>query len=120
MGVPFSQEIKTALDLAADLKPYAIYTLYTIIFITVLNTILLGVLVVAVIGLLISVNPDLAEERKTIVTPILKWWLLPMLGWRNVFAKRTETAAGERRRGEGMMDGNESVRGQRRRKASPR
>lgn len=92
MGVPVSQEIKTAVDLATKLKPYAVSTLYTIITVCAINTILLSLLLLAIIGLIISVNLDLAEERKTIVTPFVRWWL-PMLGWRKRMGTGKRTAA---------------------------
>jgi hypothetical protein len=120
MGVPYSQEVKTAVDLASDLKSHATIAIYAIVVVSVIHTILLSIFLIAVLGLLITVNPDLAEERKAFVTPVLKWILLPIRGWQAVFGRSLETSARERRRGEGLESesrtSNESVRGQRRRK----
>ncbi|KAF8848397.1 hypothetical protein BDZ45DRAFT_753868 [Acephala macrosclerotiorum] len=74
MGVPFSQEVKTvvdlATDLATDLKSHATTALYALILISVIHTFLLALFLLAVIALLITVNPDLGEERNAFVTPV--------------------------------------------------
>lgn len=119
MGVPYSQEVKTAVDLASDLKGHATIAIYAIVVVSVIHTFLLSIFLAAVLGLLITVNPDLAEERKAFVTPVLRWILLPARGWQAVLGKRSETSSRERRRGEGIEIDNrtstESMRGQRRR-----
>jgi hypothetical protein len=119
MGVPYSQEVKTAVDLAADLK-------FAVTCFIIILTIFLSFIVVAVIALLITVNPDLVEERKALVTPVLKlglWGLTPIIWGRRIFVG-TEEPREERRRDEGRGENeNQSVhdsgRVQRRRRASP-
>ncbi|CZR68966.1 uncharacterized protein PAC_18867 [Phialocephala subalpina] len=127
MGVPFSQEVKTAVDvatdLATDLKSHATTALYALILISVIHTFLLAIFLLAIIALLITVNPDLVEERKAFVTPVVRWWLFPMRGWRGL-GGIAEKVYGEKRR-EGAVEGesrstNESFKSQRRRRASPR
>jgi uncharacterized RDD family membrane protein YckC len=66
MAVPFSHEVKTAVDLAAGLKD-------VVIWFCIIHAIFLGIFLIAVIGLLITVNPDLVEEWKALVTPVLNW-----------------------------------------------
>ena len=44
--------------------------------IQVLTVLLLGFILVALVGLLITVSPDLEEERRTLVTPAVKWLAL--------------------------------------------
>ncbi|KUJ10958.1 uncharacterized protein LY89DRAFT_739931 [Mollisia scopiformis] len=121
MGVPFSQEVKTAVDLASDLatdlRSHATVVLYAVVIVSVIHTVLLSLFLLAVIGLIVSVNPDLAEERKAFVTPAVRWILFPLRGWKAVFAG---TAGRERPRGQEFENesrsSNESARGQRRRK----
>jgi cadmium resistance protein CadD (predicted permease) len=120
MGVPYSQEVKTAVDLAADLK-------FAVTCFIIILTIFLSFIVVAVIALLITVNQDLVEERKALVTPVLKlglWGLTPIILGRRTFVGTTEEPREERRRDEGRGENeNQSVhdsgRVQRRRRASP-
>jgi hypothetical protein len=94
MGVPFSSEVKTAVDLAtelaADLKSHATTALYALVFIAVIHTFLLGVFLIAIIGLLITVNPDLVEERKAFVTPGVKLLLMPLRGWKRLSTRQAQ------------------------------
>lgn len=119
MGVPFSQEVKLAVDLAAELKSHATVALYAIVLVSMIHTILLSIFLIAVIALLITVNPDLAEERRAFVTPAVRWILFPLRGWTAIFGG---SAAGrERRRGDGSVENeyrnsSESMRGQRKRR----
>lgn len=125
MGIPFSHEVKTAVnlatDLATELKSHATTALYALIFISVIHTFLLAIFLLAVIALLVTVNPDLVEERKAFVTPVVRWLLLPMRGWSGLFTTRM---GGERKRSEGVESeykaANEGTKSQRRRRASPR
>ena len=48
-----------------------------------------------VLGLLITVNPDLTAERKAFVTPVVKFVLRPLRGWRGLSAATTEGGEGE-------------------------
>jgi len=123
MGVLFSSEVKTAVDLATDLaaelRSHAITALYALIFIATIFTFLLNFFVLAVIGLLITINPDLAEERKAFVTPVVRFLFLPLRGWRGISARtRAEMReVAEMFRGEGVGNGDE---GPKRRRAAPR
>lgn len=81
MGIPYSQEVKAAVDLASELKGHATLAIYAVVVVSAIHTILLAVFLVAVIALLITVNPDLDEERKAFVTPVVRWMLLPLRGW---------------------------------------
>lgn len=85
MGVPFSTEVKTAVDLATDLKSHATTALYTLVFIAVIAVFLFALFLLLLLALLISVNPDLAEERRAYVTPVVRcviaWLALPVRAW---------------------------------------
>lgn len=79
MGVPYSYEVQKAshdIDTASrhidTITPILKSTLFAIKFACIIHVISFCILLVAVIALLISVNPDLAEERKALVTPVLR------------------------------------------------
>jgi hypothetical protein len=138
MGVPFSQEVRNAVDHAADLKSAAIYFTRTavdiaadlkfvVICFTIIHAISLGFILLAVIALLITVNPDLVEERKALVTPVLKGGLRVLkriISGRRILVGTTETPREEHWRDEGTVEnerqsGHDNARVQRRRRASP-
>ncbi|KAI6910413.1 hypothetical protein KC318_g1258 [Hortaea werneckii] len=87
MGIPYSKEINQAFDQVAPLVAATLDVLqtsknitYLLAAVQVLNAVLLLVAVVSLLGLLITVNPDLAEERRALVTPVVKRlasWLMP-------------------------------------------
>jgi hypothetical protein len=72
MGVPFSAEVQKASHHIDTITPILKSALFAIKFACIIHVILFCILLVAVIALLISVNPDLAEERKELVTPVLR------------------------------------------------
>jgi hypothetical protein len=79
MGVPFSKEVDMVVNSMQDLKPIAATVLQTVKYIAPLllllqiaTLFLVALLLVAVIALIFAVNPDLSEERKALVTPVLK------------------------------------------------
>ena len=78
--LPFADEVQIALEIAKDIQPLANRFLLLVtslsvalIIIHILITILLCLLLTATIFLIISVNPNLTEERDRIVTPAMKW-----------------------------------------------
>src|SRR5450756_2119647 len=89
MGVPFSHEVQKASEhidniaptVTAALRnidsivPYVKFALVASILASIVLSILIGTLLIAVIALLITVNPDLEEERKRLITPVLRKWL---------------------------------------------
>lgn len=75
MGVPYSQEIRTAVDQVAPLVA-AVQTTKNIFIllaaVQVIKVVLLALVLLAMLALLITVNPDLEGERAAAVTPIMK------------------------------------------------
>jgi hypothetical protein len=79
MGMPFSSEVKNIAADAASFKSHATTALYALVIITFIHTLLLFTFL---LGLLITGNPDLAEERNRFVTPAVKFvikWLVKCL-----------------------------------------
>ena len=76
MGVPYSQEIRTAVDQVAPLVA-AVQTTKNIFIllaaVQVIKVVLLALILLAMIALLITVNTDLEDERAAVVTPVMKW-----------------------------------------------
>lgn len=91
MGIPYSKEINKAFEelnkaygQVTPLVAAAYEVLETtknisllVAGIQVLNSILLGAILLAMVGLLITMNPDLERERKELVTPTV----LTVAGW---------------------------------------
>lgn len=75
MGLPYSHEIQRASEHIDAIVPTVKIALWTLTFVSISLLILIGALLLAVIGLLITVNPDLERERKALVTPVLRGWL---------------------------------------------
>lgn len=80
MGIPYSKEINSALDQVAPLVAAGFVVLRTtknisilLMILQILTVLLLGLLLLAAFGIILSVNPDLAAERKALVTPVVKW-----------------------------------------------
>jgi hypothetical protein len=80
MGIPYSREINAAFEQVTPLvqsayevldttKNIAVFLAYLQVLIAV--TLILNLL--AMIGLLFTLNPDLEKERKLLVTPVMKW-----------------------------------------------
>ncbi|KAH7407178.1 hypothetical protein BKA64DRAFT_705588 [Cadophora sp. MPI-SDFR-AT-0126] len=72
MGVPFSHEVQNASHHIDTIAPILRIALWTIICVSVILLFLISLIAVAFIALLITVNPDLVEERKRLVTPVLR------------------------------------------------
>lgn len=83
MGVPYSKQIDLAFEQVGPLLRNAKYIFLLVGAYQILKTIafgiLLGLILLALIALLITVNPDLEAERRAIVTPMVRrltWWTL--------------------------------------------
>jgi hypothetical protein len=87
MGIPYSREINKAfeelnqaygqvtplIESAYDVLETTKNISLVLLAIQVLTVLLLGLILLALVGLLITMNPDLDEERKELVTPVLRW-----------------------------------------------
>ncbi|KAH8906463.1 hypothetical protein BR93DRAFT_969655 [Coniochaeta sp. PMI_546] len=87
MGVPYSKQIELAFDQVGPFLQTAKYTFFLLCAFQVLATLFLGfilsLILIALLALLITVNPDLDTERRAIVTPMMKgmtMWLGPLSG----------------------------------------
>lgn len=72
MGILFSHEIQNTSRHIDLIAPTFKIALYTVICASVFLSLLISALLVTVVALLITVNPDLVEERKRFVTPTLR------------------------------------------------
>lgn len=79
MGIPYSKQINAAFDQVTPLVSSGYELLETVkniaIFITVIQIGIIAVLclnLLALLGLVYSINPDLEDERKNLVTPAMK------------------------------------------------
>ena len=87
MGVPYSKEINQAFgqaNLAFDqVTPLVAagskvlqatkYIIFLLGAIQVLTAIFLGLILITLLALIITVNPDLEYERQALVTPVVRW-----------------------------------------------
>ena len=94
MGIPYSREINHAfkeLNKAYGKVTPLVAAAYEVLETTknislllagiqVLTVLLLALILLALVGLLITMNPDLEDERTEFVTPIVKW----LAGWADV------------------------------------
>ena len=76
MGILFSQEIYGAVDqltplLAAVQTTKNIFILLAAI--QVIKAIILALILLAILALLVTMNPNLEDERAAVVTPAVKW-----------------------------------------------
>ena len=87
MGIPYSKQINAAFDQVTPLVSAGFEVLQTtknisilLAAIQVVTVIILAAILLTLLALLISVNPDLEAERAAIVTPVVKWcacWAMP-------------------------------------------
>ncbi|KAK5129263.1 hypothetical protein LTR08_003642 [Meristemomyces frigidus] len=87
MGIPYSKQINAAFDQVNPLVASTLDVLHTTQYITyllaaiqILTAILQFFTVLALLALLITVNPDLHRERVALVTPVLQYlaaWVMP-------------------------------------------
>jgi len=94
MGIPYSKEINQAfqeLNQAYGQVTPLVASAYDVLETTknisllllaiqVLTVVTLGLILLALVGLLITMNPDLDEERRELVTPVLRW----VAGWARI------------------------------------
>jgi hypothetical protein len=80
MGIPYSREINAAFEQVTPLVASGYQVLETtkniavaLFVIQIITVFLLTFILLSLIGLIISTNPDLDYERKQIVTPAVKW-----------------------------------------------
>jgi hypothetical protein len=80
MGLPYSKQIHHAFDQVTPLVAAGFRVLETsrdiailVALIQVLTCVLLSLILVALLALLITVNPDLEAERRALVTPCVRW-----------------------------------------------
>ncbi|KAJ4372807.1 hypothetical protein N0V86_008173 [Didymella sp. IMI 355093] len=81
MGIPYSREINAAFEQVTPLVAAGFKVLRTtknisivLAIIQVLTVLFLGLILLALIALLYTVNPDLEEERRALITPRLKYY----------------------------------------------
>jgi len=79
MGIPYSRQIHTAFDQVTPLVAQGFQVLETtkniailLALIQVLTVVLLALILTALLGLLVTMNPDLANKRQAFVTPTMK------------------------------------------------
>lgn len=87
MGIPYSREINSAFAQVTPLVAAGFQVLQTtknisilLAAIQILTALLLFLILLALVGLLCTVNPDLRRETDELVTPVVRW----LSGW--VFA----------------------------------
>lgn len=97
MGIPYSKEINAAFNQVTPLVASAYEVLDTTkniaIFLAclqVLISITLLAILLAMIGLLFTLNPDLEYERRLLVTPAMKW----IAGWSMTSSGHRKSIAG--------------------------
>ncbi|KAK3673907.1 hypothetical protein LTR78_006109 [Recurvomyces mirabilis] len=95
MGIPYSKQINAAFDEVTPLVTAGFEVLQTlknialtVAVIQVLTVVILTAVLIVLVALLITINPDLATERKLVVTPVVRWfvhvWLEMQSHWRTV------------------------------------
>ena len=76
MGVLYSQEIRAAVYQVAPLVAAVQNTKHIFVLLAAVRVIeiaLLAFILLAMLALLITVNPNLEDERVAAVTPVMKW-----------------------------------------------
>lgn len=91
MGIPYSKQINLAFDHVTPLVAAGFQVLqttknitYLLAAIQVLTAIFLGLILIALLALIITVNPELEYERQIIVTPAMRWitdWIVQYGKW---------------------------------------
>ncbi len=86
MGIPYSKQITAAFDQVTPLVASGYQVLQTtknvailLAIIQVCTVVLLFLILLALVGLLFTMNPDLEEERRALVTPAMQWltsWMM--------------------------------------------
>lgn len=80
MGIPYSKQINNAFDQVTPLVAAGFEVLQTtkniailMAYIQVFTAATLTMILLALLGLIFTVNPDLETEREQIVTPVMQW-----------------------------------------------
>lgn len=80
MGMPDSKDVNTAFEQVTPLVEDGLWILNTTKYISLLgaaiqalNVALLWLILLSLLGLLITANPDLRDERQAVVTPVMQW-----------------------------------------------
>lgn len=94
MGIPYSKQINEAFVQVTPLVAQGFQVLQTtkdisilLACIEVLTCVFLGLVLLTLIGLICTINPDLERERDELVTPVVKWlasWIFSygrIVGW---------------------------------------
>ncbi|GAM90421.1 hypothetical protein ANO11243_084640 [Dothideomycetidae sp. 11243] len=88
MGIPYSKQVNAAFEQVTPLVAAGFQVLQTtrnisvlLAAIQVLTVLLLGLIQATLLVVLITVNPDLQEERRAIVTPMMRWVAEWMIWW---------------------------------------
>lgn len=87
MGIPYSRQIHAAFDQVTPLVAAGFEVLQTtknisilLAAIQVITVVILALILLTMLALLITMNPDLEAERAAVVTPVVKWcacWVMP-------------------------------------------
>lgn len=84
MGIPYSREIDNAFNQVTPLVAAGFQVLQTtknisilLAIIQVLTCMFLGAILLALVALICTVNPDLVREKDELVTPLVRW----LSGW---------------------------------------
>lgn len=94
MGIPYSREISQAFEQVTPLVAAGFQVLQTtkdisilLACIEVMTCVFLGLVLLTLIGLICTINPELERERDELVTPVVKWlasWIFSygkIVGW---------------------------------------
>ncbi|KAK5205729.1 hypothetical protein LTR47_010523 [Exophiala xenobiotica] len=80
MGIPYSKEINAAFEQVTPLVAAGFEVLQTtkdiailLAFIQILTVAILAFILLALLALLVTINPDMDKERRELVTPTLIW-----------------------------------------------
>lgn len=80
MGIPYSKKINLAFDQVTPLVAAGFKVLqttrnitYLLAAIQVLTAVFLGLILITLLALIITVSPDLENERQLLVTPVMRW-----------------------------------------------
>ncbi|KUJ21255.1 uncharacterized protein LY89DRAFT_681835 [Mollisia scopiformis] len=80
MGIPYSKQINLAFDQVTPLVAAGFKVLqttrnitYLLAAIQILTALFLGLILITLVAVLITVNPDLEEERRSLVTPAVRY-----------------------------------------------
>jgi hypothetical protein len=83
MGIPYSKQMRTAFDQVTPLVAAGFDVLQTTKNVSlllaatqVLTVLFLCSIQVTLLALLVTANPDLDEERRVLVTPVVRWLAL--------------------------------------------